>query len=129
MNHCPISYNPCGQNRYSTKGLKLLSSGLSDLKLLDYTAEEQRFEAFHRASGMSIQGVQPKLSARLNIKNRQFEIVEKGGRYILKPQHQYYDQLPENEDLTMRMATMMIVASFTRIFIKCLVFLLVNLVC
>ncbi len=49
---------------------------------------------------MSIQGVQPKLSAVLNIKEEKFDIVDRYGRYILKPQHQIYPQLPENEDLT-----------------------------
>lgn len=104
MNRCPISYSSCGENRYSEKGLKLLASGLSNLNLLPYTAEEQRIEAFNRASKMSIQGVQPKLSAILNAKNECFEIVDGGGRYILKPQHQLFKEMPENEDLTMRLA-------------------------
>ena len=33
-----------------------------------------------------------------------FEIVEKGGRFILKPPHQIYMEIPENEDITMRLA-------------------------
>ena len=53
---------------------------------------------------MSIQGVQPKLSAVLNIKDGRFEIADKNGRYILKPQHYLFPELPENEDLTMRLA-------------------------
>lgn len=106
MNRCPITYAPCGESRYSVKGLKLLALGLSDLNLLKYTAEEQRTEAFHRGSRMSIQGVQPKLSAILNIKDERFDIVDRGGRYILKPQHQFFIQMPENEDLTMRMASL-----------------------
>ena len=57
-----------------------------------------------RASKMSIQGVQPKLSAVLNIKDGRFEIADKNGRYILKPQHYLFPELPENEDLTMRLA-------------------------
>jgi serine/threonine-protein kinase HipA len=104
MNLCPISYTPCGENRYSEAGLKLLGTGLKTLKDLEYTAEEQRKEAFNQAAKMSIQGVQPKLSAVLSIKDEKFIIVDKGGRYILKPQHQFYTQLPENEDLTMRLA-------------------------
>jgi serine/threonine-protein kinase HipA len=104
MNLCPITYTPCGENRYSEAGLKLLGTGLKTLKDLEYTAEEQRKEAFNRASKMSIQGVQPKLSALLSIKDEKFILVDKGGRYILKPQHQFYTQLPENEDLTMRLA-------------------------
>jgi serine/threonine-protein kinase HipA len=104
MNICPITYSPCGENRYSEEGLKLLASGLKTLKDLEYTAEEQRIEAYNRASKMSIQGVQPKLSAVLNIKDEKFELVDKGGKYILKPQHNVYYQMPENEDLTMRLA-------------------------
>ena len=104
MNQCPITYKPCGENRYSEAGLKLLGTGLRSLKDLEYTAEEQRNEAFNRASKMSIQGVQPKLSALLSIKDGKFILVDKGGRYILKPQHQLYPQLPENEDLTMKLA-------------------------
>ena len=63
MNKCPITYLPCGDHRYSEKGLKLLASGLSQLKQLEYTAEEQRKEAFYRSGKMSLQGIQPKLSA------------------------------------------------------------------
>ena len=104
MNRCPITYNPCGVSRYSEAGLKLLSNELTSLKDLEYTAEEQRKEAFYRASKMSIQGIQPKLSAKLNIKKEKFEVVDTGGRYILKPQHQYFPEMPENEDLTMKLA-------------------------
>ena len=104
MNRCPITYLPCGDKSYSEKGLRFLASGLSHLKRLEYTAEEQRKEAYYRGSKMSIQGIQPKLSAILNIKEQKFDIVDKGGRYILKPQHHIYPQMPENEDLTMRLA-------------------------
>jgi serine/threonine-protein kinase HipA len=104
MNLCPITYSPCGENRYSAEGLKLLATGLKTLKVFEYTAEEQRIEAYNRASKMSIQGVQPKLSAVLNIKDEKFELADKGGKYILKPQHNVYYQMPENEDLTMRLA-------------------------
>ena len=104
MNLCPITYTPCGESSYSEAGLKLLATGLKTLKDLEYTAEEQRKEAFNRAAKMSIQGVQPKLSAVLSIKDEKFILVDKGGKYILKPQHQIYTQLPENEDLTMKLA-------------------------
>lgn len=104
MNRCPITYLPCGDQRYSEKGLKLLASGLTQLKQLEYTAEEQRIEAFNRSSKMSVQGVQPKLSAVINTKEQKFDIVDRKGRFILKPQHHIYPQMPENEDLTMRLA-------------------------
>ncbi len=104
MNICPITYEPCGDRKYSEKGLKLLSRNLTDLQDLPYTQEEQIKEAAARAVKMSIQGVQPKLSAKLNLKNSTFDIVDTGGTYILKPQNNYYPQLPENEDLTMKLA-------------------------
>jgi serine/threonine-protein kinase HipA len=106
MNRCPITYALVEDRRYSWQGLRLLRNGLSDLQLFEYTAEEQRKEAYFRASRMSIQGVQPKLSAVLNFRHQKFEITDRGGRYILKPQHSNFNQLPENEDLTMRLAEM-----------------------
>lgn len=104
MNRCPISYQLCEESRYSEIGLKMLSPSLKRLDLLNFTAEELRAEAMQRASKMSVQGVQPKLSAILNIKNGFFEIVDKGGKFILKPQHHIFPELPQNEDLTMRLA-------------------------
>lgn len=104
MNRCPITYEPCGKLLYSLKGLKKISYALKELALLEYSAEELRAEAMIRASKMSIQGVQPKLSALLNIKEGCFDIVDKNGRYILKPQHYMWPELPQNEDLTMHMA-------------------------
>ena len=102
--NCPITYLSCGDKRYSPEGLKLLDSRLKSLNDLEYTAEEQRIEAYNRAGKMSVQGVQPKLSAVLSIKDHKFELVDKGGKYILKPQHRIFSQMPENEDLTMRLA-------------------------
>jgi serine/threonine-protein kinase HipA len=104
MNRCPITYEDCGESLYSVKGLKMLSPALKQLSMLPLTSEELRAEAMLMASKMSIQGVQPKLGAILNIKEGKFEIAEKGGRYILKPQHPELPELPQNEDLTMRLA-------------------------
>ncbi len=104
MNKCPITYEPCGEASYSTKGVRLLSPQLRGLKVLRFTALELRQQAAARAGKMSIQGVQPKLSARLKIKNKQFEIVDLRGNYILKPPSDSYPQVPENEDLSMKLA-------------------------
>ena len=104
MNVCPITYEPCGDKKYSAKGLKLLSSTLEDLNDLPFTQEEQLKEAASRAVKMSIQGVQPKLSARLKVKEKMFEVVDRYGDYILKPQSNFYPEVPENEDLSMRLA-------------------------
>lgn len=104
MNICPITYQPCGDKKYSDNGLKLLSRNLTQLKDLPLTQEEQLREAAIRADKMSIQGVQPKLSAKLNVKDEVFDIVDRGGEYILKPQNNFYPELPENESLTMKLA-------------------------
>jgi serine/threonine-protein kinase HipA len=53
---------------------------------------------------LSIQGVQPKLSAAISIVDQEFKIVDQFGTYIIKPQNDLFPQLPENEDVTMRMA-------------------------
>ena len=104
MNRCPISYAKC-EGKYSREGLKTLSTKLLDLNDLEYSADEQRLEAARRSGRMSIQGVQPKISAVLNIKEQKFDVVDIKGKYIIKPQHHIYPQLPENEDLTMKMAS------------------------
>ena len=104
MSLCPITYQELPRGtRYSRAGLRRLSPGLKDLRDLPYSAEEQRQEAVARASTMSIQGDQPKLSARLNPRQEAFELVDTGGRYILKPQTDF-PEIPQNEDLTMRLA-------------------------
>jgi serine/threonine-protein kinase HipA len=104
MNRCPITYQEIADGaRYSTEGLRRLSRRLKELKDLPYSAEDQRREAVARASKMSIQGVQPKLSAKIDVAGETFALVDTGGEYILKPQNQY-PELPQNEDLTMRLA-------------------------
>lgn len=106
MSRCPITYEECGSARYSAAGLRLLSPGLIQLNDFPYSAEAQRREALIRASKMSIQGVQPKLSAMLSVKTGLFEVVDRGGRYIIKPQHEHFPELPENEAVTLHMAGM-----------------------
>ncbi|MCL1934298.1 MAG: HipA domain-containing protein [Candidatus Azobacteroides sp.] len=57
-------------------------------------------------SQTTVTGVQPKLSLdieRIN-NNSRFTIVGLWGKYILKPQTEQYSHLPDNEDLTMRLA-------------------------
>lgn len=104
MNRCPITYELCGTNKYSEKGIRLIAPKLTHLNDLPYTAVELRQEAANRAKKLSIQGVQPKLSAAVSIIDQEFKIVDQFGTYIIKPQNDLFPQLPENEDVTMRMA-------------------------
>lgn len=104
MNRCPITYELCGTDKYSEKGLRMIAPKLTYLNDLPYTAVELRQEAANRAKKLSIQGVQPKLSAAISIVDQEFKIVDQFGTYIIKPQNDLFPELPENEDVTMRMA-------------------------
>lgn len=103
MNKCPLTYKYT-DSIYSADGLKYLNKNLKELHNIILSKEDLINEAILRAPKMSIQGVQPKLSAILEVKKGQFAIVDTGGQYILKPPHIMYPQLPENEDLTMKLA-------------------------
>lgn len=105
MRRCPITYQPLTDSLpYSKEGLHSLAPKLERLEPLEYSADEQRKEANARVGKMSVQGVQPKLSAQLKIKEGRFQLVDQDGRYILKPQSADYPELPENEALTMSLA-------------------------
>jgi len=106
MKRCPLSYKPVISGIYSPEGLKQLSAKLSDLKILPYSRDDFSREYVNRAGKLSIQGVQPKLSAVLKVSQQQFELVDIKGKYIIKPQNANYPELPQNEDLTMKMAKM-----------------------
>jgi len=108
MMRCPITYEDLlpGESRYSASGLKRLSPNLKSLKDFPYTMGEQLKEANRLASKLSIQGIQPKLSVVFNAAQETFAIADKGGTFILKPQNPQWNNLPENEDLTMRLAAM-----------------------
>jgi serine/threonine-protein kinase HipA len=62
---------------------------------------EISLEAQKLAGKLSISGVQPKLSVRLD--GEKLIPVEKDGLYILKPQTQDFPELPQNEHLCMQM--------------------------
>lgn len=105
MKYCLISLDAIDESEtYSLKALKKISPILTTIRPLAYTEKEQQAEAILRVGKMSIQGVQPKLSAVLDIKNKQFTIVNAKGKYILKIQSPLYQELPQNEALTMLLA-------------------------
>ena len=78
-----------------------------DVPLLEYKHEEldQLAEQVIRAQ-TSLTGVQPKLSLNLDKHDGCSRLTIAGlwGDYIFKPQTENYEQLPENEDLTMHLA-------------------------
>jgi serine/threonine-protein kinase HipA len=105
MAYCPIHLEPLPSGRsYSEAGLKSIHSKLKHLEPLEYSYAAQLKEVRRRSDKMSIQGVQPKLSAVLKLKDSSFALVDRGGRFILKPNPLAYEEVPANEALTMRMA-------------------------
>ena len=107
MSRCPLSYQnlPQGQN-YSTEGLRRIHPRLRSLANLPWTGSTIRREAAQRMGKMSIQGVQPKVSLSLKLSEGRFDMVDRGGTFILKPAIEEWPHVPENEDLTMRMAAL-----------------------
>ncbi len=77
---------------------------------LEYTQSEMRALAQQIVrSQRTVTGVQPKLSLEKtkmssDLKNEKLTIVGLWGQYILKPQTDLYKELPEIEDVTMRLA-------------------------
>ena len=103
--NCLITNEPWqGLEPYSPAGLRMLDRRLKSLASLPYTREQLLEEAAARAVKMSIQGMQPKVSTMLRVTEGRMEIVDHGGRYIVKPPHPIYAELPENEALTMSLA-------------------------
>ncbi len=78
-----------------------------DVPLLEYRHEDldRLAEQVIRAQ-TSLTGVQPKLSLNLSRHDgcNRLTVVGLWGDYIFKPQTEQYEQLPENEDLTMHLA-------------------------
>lgn len=105
MPFCPITLEPIAEGEsFSEAGLRSLHPRLTKLASLELAHDEQLRQARLRADKMSVQGVQPKLSAVLRLKDSRFEIVDTGGRFILKPNPLPFTDVPANESLTMTMA-------------------------
>ncbi len=106
MKYCPISLEPISDSEtFSTDGLRTLHPKLVRLAPIALSYDEQLKHARLRSDKMSIQGVQPKLSAVLRLKDGRFDVVDKGGRFILKPNPPPFSEVPANEALTMSMAS------------------------
>jgi len=102
---CLITNEPwAGLGPYSPAGLRQLDRQLKSLAPLPYTREQLIQEAAARSVKMSVQGMQPKVSAVLQVREGCMAIVDHRGRYIVKPPHLAWPELPENEALTMSLA-------------------------
>jgi serine/threonine-protein kinase HipA len=105
MKRCPITYEEISDTLdYSLNGVRKFSRQAKQIQIFPYSIEEQLTLARQMAGKLSIQGVQPKISVRFHGTGGDFIPVATGGRYIFKPQNQLFPYLPENEDLSMRLA-------------------------
>jgi serine/threonine-protein kinase HipA len=93
-----------GPGLYSPEGLRILDRRLESLAPLPYTRQQLLEEAAARSTKMSVQGMQPKVSTILRVREGRMEVVDTGGRFIVKPPHPVYTDLPENEAITMSLA-------------------------
>jgi len=107
--NCLLCYKPlpqseidyhakCTTKTFGTKQRPLID--FDETKLTTYA--KKILNAHH-----TITGVQPKLSIWLEEtkKNIRFTIIDRKSNYIIKPQSDTYNALPENEDLCMHLAS------------------------
>lgn len=68
------------------------------------TLQDIPLKAQDMAGKMSISGMQPKLSLKLDKRKAELVVAPTGGEYILKPQIQQFPHTPENENCCMDIA-------------------------
>jgi len=105
---CLICYKPLDklEINYHTKCLKK-EFGLKQMPLININEKELKEHAKELIeANTTITGVQPKLSLWLEKSKStiRFSIIDSKSNFIIKPQSEVYQSLPENEDLCMRLA-------------------------
>jgi serine/threonine-protein kinase HipA len=109
MNKCLYCYQPLkeDENDFHTKCSKHFF-GVNQPPILIFGRDDLQGLAKQIVSkSIAVTGVQPKLSLTLekvNSRQNRLTIVGLWGNFILKPPSEIFPQLPENEDLTMKLA-------------------------
>ena len=105
---CLLCYRVLDESEsdYHTKCVKKIF-GVNQMPLIEI--DEKRLKEYAKViveGNTAITGVQPKLSLWLekNMKNLRFTVIDNKSNYIIKPQSESYQSLPENEDLFMHLA-------------------------
>lgn len=78
--------------------------GVSILPIIGFSLWDVSRKAQESAGKLSISGVQPKLSMKLDKRTNSLISVAEGGEYILKPQIMAFPNIPENEQCCMDIA-------------------------
>ncbi len=77
----------------------------SQCPTIDFGLQDMSLKAQKLTGKLSISGVQPKLSVKLDQKTNSLIPVAEGGEYILKPQIAAFPHIPENEQCCMYIAS------------------------
>lgn len=106
--NCLLCYKSLDKSEidYHTKCV-MKTFGLKQMPTIDI--DEKKLTSYAKKivdANTAITGVQPKLSLWLDEskKNIRFTVVDDKSNYIIKPQSETYQSLPENEDLCMHLA-------------------------
>lgn len=109
MKTCLICYKPLERDESDYHGACVHRTfGLKEMPAVDF--EEERLIAYAKKlidANTTITGVQPKLSLWLMKRKHEglrFTVVDSRSNFIIKPQSETYQALPENEDLCMHLA-------------------------
>jgi serine/threonine-protein kinase HipA len=78
--------------------------GIDKAPKIDLSLQDIPQKAQEMVGRMSISGVQPKLSVKLDKRSGELVVAAEGGEYILKPQLQQFPNIPENENCCMTIA-------------------------
>ena len=104
LEHGQQDYHPtCAKKIFGTTQVPLIDF---DLQQLEELAKQNIMNR------KAVTGVQPKLSLHIEkLKNKPSRLTKVGlhGDFILKPQSFQYQELPENEDLTMHLAELVLI--------------------
>ncbi len=76
----------------------------SELPIIEFGLQEVSQKAQQSTGKLSISGIQPKLSVKVDRKNNSLISVADGGEFILKPQTAAFPYIPENEQCCMDIA-------------------------
>ena len=106
MNNCLFCYKPVEHGEYHTACSKKFF-GTTNVPFLELDQEKLNQMAQVTVNErLALTGVQPKISLSLNDEkgNKRLTLVGLWGDYILKPQSDHFEQMPQVEDLTMHLA-------------------------
>lgn len=104
MKRCLSCGNEIEQKETIHKACLKQLFGVNYLPKVNFSLKEISIKAQEMSGKLSISGVQPKLSMKLDRKAKTLIVVPENGEYILKPQIMIYPNIPQNENLCMTIA-------------------------